>query len=47
MPRRFLEEHPEIALEVEEYIYVAAGIGGELVTPIGRGAGEGVAAAAA
>jgi len=33
--KAFLNQHHEIACEIEEDIYAAAGIGGELVTPIG------------
>jgi len=36
----FLDEHPGTALEIEEDIYVASGMGGEMVTPIERDAGE-------
>jgi recombination protein RecA len=45
----YLEEHPEIAKEIEGRIYEALGVGQDLVTPIDRepGAAEAAAAAAA
>ncbi len=45
--KTFLAEHPQIALEIEEDVCVASGIGGEMVTPIGRDTGEGAVAEAA
>jgi recombination protein RecA len=44
--KAFLRENPTIASEIEEDIYAAAGIGGELVTLIGQGEGEGSAGVA-
>jgi recombination protein RecA len=38
--KAFLDEHPGTALEIEEDIYVANGMGGDLVTPIEHDAGE-------
>jgi recombination protein RecA len=44
--KAFLQQHPQVALEVEEDIYLASGIGGEQVTPIESDAEEGAVAAA-